>query len=1044
MKRPFPLFVLLALCASALPASALPAPTGFSFAKGAKFTVAGYAAGKPALSGFPVLVRLQANSPVGFSYADLLYPATGADLCFVDMAGNGLPFEIDTWDASGESLVWVRLPSMTNGTEFVMCWGGGTSGKTVCDENPFSGYVGVWHMSEASGTVADASGNGHHAVPTGATNVSVSVSGKIGGARQNATSSSGRVYLQAPNYDSISVGASFVVSGWFDSKGVPGGDMRLVSRKFAFDENGGWEVLVKESGKSPKVRGGTNAKQVEGTFDPVLKDAGWQFVAVVFDGTGASTYQNGALVKSGSIVAATDNGKTLGIGSYGGGDNTTSFFIGDMDEVRLRPGVPANAADWVSAEYSSVADAAFLTAGEAESYGAPVDLTAGVSVSDVSFTNATIGVSIGALGDGAASASVLVQLAATSDFASPVWSTTYSVTEPGLRTFPVAGLATNAAYFARALVTNSLLESVSAGPASFTTLAPGAPMASAAVSGRTSSSLAATVSVMTFGAGSDACTARLEASTDGFATVASFAETALAAPGSVAMEVSGLSPVTGYALRLRVTNPWGLTTLVDLGSATTLPASGLPELYVDSLGSGNGSSPESALPTIRAALDIAGPGYTIWVRGGPDRAYGVTNETDTLPIPAELEGLSIHGYADVPGDDGRALVAISDTYIVDGYRAHIISNRAANVTVSGLDFSFGTTSVGKQNVGSCSVFWTAAPFTTMENCLLRMPQPTVYAGSGAASPLVLCASKEATNFVMRGCEFRNTRCWSTAHGYPPVKVKSNALIACNVFSNVNATVTGQQADLVYGKDTTCYDLTFVSNVVYGANDGGNLSSGLLFGLYPGPKSAEIAFNRFVAARDAPAQNNNGTITHRVNLTFGAQFAEAFSGKEATLVHHNTIIGGQSAFLFNDAQGKKRKNQFFSNLILLDPNGTVLVENVKAGTTEFSGGRTTSFIAPSFLRNNAYTGDLTGGNATALATYDLSGGLVIADNIALAAPPDFVCTNDIYSPDFYRYRSSRTDSLDLGVLGWRGENNEYPHWIGATRPLYPSAAMMILK
>ena len=1039
MKRPFPLFVLLALCASALPA-----PTGFSFAKGAKFTVAGYAAGKPALSGFPVLVRLQADSPVGFSYTDLLYPSTGADLCFVDMAGNGLPFEIDTWNASGESLIWVRLPSMTNGTEFVMCWGGGTSGKTVCDENPFSGYVGVWHMSEASGTVADASGNGRHAVPTGATNVSVSVSGKIGGARQNATSSSGRVYLQAPNYDSISVGASFVVSGWFDSKGVPGGDMRLVSRKFAFDENGGWEVLVKESGKSPKVRGGTNAKQVEGTFDPVLKDAGWQFVAVVFDGTGASTYQNGALVKSGSIVAATDNGKTLGIGSYGGGDNTTSFFIGDMDEVRLRPGVPANAADWVSAEYSSVADAAFLTAGEAESYGALVDLTAGVSVSNVSYTNATIGVSIGALGDGAASASVLVQLAATSDFASPVWSTTYSVTEPGLRTFPVAGLATNAAYFARALVTNSLLESVSAGPASFTTLAPGAPMASAAVGGRTASSISATVSVTSFGAGSDACTARLEASTDGFTTVASFAETALAAPGSVALEVSGLLPFTGYALRLRVVNAWGLTTLVDLGSATTLPASGLSELYVDSLGSSNGSSPESALPTIRAALDIAGPGYTIWVRGGDGRAYDITDESDTLPIPATLEGLSIRAYDVTPGDGGRALVSISDTYIVDGNRANIVSNRAANMTLSGLDFSFGTTSVGKQNVGSCSILWTAAPFTTLENCLLRMPQPTVYAGSGAASPLVICTSKEATNFVVRGCEFRNTRCWGANHGYAPIKVKSNALIACNVFSNVNATVTGQQADLVYGKDTSCYNLTFVSNVVYGANDGGNLSAAFLFGLYPGPKSAEIAFNRFVAARDAPAQNNNGTITHRVNLTFGAQFAEAFSGKEATLVHHNTIIGGQSAFLFNDAQGNKRKNQFFSNLILLDPNGTVLVENVKDGTTAFSGGRTTSFIDPSFLRNNAYTGDLTGGNATALATYDLSGGLVIADNVALAAPPDFVCTNDIYSPDFYRYRSSRTDSLDLGVLGWRGENNEYPHWIGATRPLYPSAAMMILK
>ena len=1044
MKRPFLLFALLALCASALPVSALPAPTGFSFAKGAKFMVAGYAAGKPALSGFPVLVRLQANSPVGFSYTDLA-SSTGADLCFVDMAGNGLPFEIDTWNASGESLVWVRLPTMTNGTEFVMCWGGGTSGKTVCGESPFSGYVGVWHMSEASGTVADSSGNGFAASPSGpaAATDCVAMSGPVGNGRQCSTAlgAANLSYLSVPSYDSKSVGDSFAVSGWFNiGSGQTGNDndARFFSRKENYQNGHGWEVLWKTS-KEIRVRGAASGDNIKVTGRDYAGQ-GWKHVFIVYDGKNSVFYENG--VQKGmktNGTAATENGRPLAIGGYA--NDNGSQLLGSVDECRLLDAVPS--ADWAKAEYDSMADAAFLTAGEAESYGALVDLTAGVSVSDVSFTNATIGVSVGSLGSGAASASVLVQLAAASDFASPVWSTTYSVTEPGLRTFPVAGLATNAAYFARALVTNSLLESVSAGPASFTTLAPGAPMASAAVSGRTSSSLAATVSVTAIGAGSDACTARLEASTDGFATVASFAETALAAPGSAAMEVSGLSPGTGYALRLRVTNAWGLTALVDLGSATTLPESGFDELYVDSLGSGDGSSPASALPTIRAALDIASPGCTIWVRGGADRAYGVTNETDTLPIPATLEGLSIRAYDVTPGDGGRALVSISDTYIVDGNRAHIVSNRATNVTLSGLDFSFGTTSVGKQNVGSCSILWTAAPFTTLENCLLRMPQPTVYAGSGAASPLVICTSKEATNLVMRGCEFRNTRCWSATHGYAPVKVKSNALIACNVFSNVNATVTGQQADLVYGKDTSCYNLTFVSNVVYGANDGGNLSAAFLFGLYPGPKSAEIAFNRFVADPSARVQNG-GTITHRVNLTFGAQFAEAFSGKEATLVHHNTIIGGQSAFLFNEAQGNKRKNQFFSNLILLDTGGTVLVENVKAGTTEFSGGRTTSFIAPSFLRNNAYTGVLTGGSATELATYDLSGGLVIADNIALAAPPDFVCTNDIYSPDFYRYRSSRTDSLDLGVLGWRGENNEYPLWIGAKPPLYPSASMLILR
>ena len=100
--------------------AALPAPSGVAFDKGAVFTVQGYtnangAARSEPLSGFPVLVRLAANSPTGFSYADLHSPTNGADLAFVDMDGTGLPFEIDTWNTNGTSLVWVTLPTMTNG-----------------------------------------------------------------------------------------------------------------------------------------------------------------------------------------------------------------------------------------------------------------------------------------------------------------------------------------------------------------------------------------------------------------------------------------------------------------------------------------------------------------------------------------------------------------------------------------------------------------------------------------------------------------------------------------------------------------------------------------------------------------------------------------------------------------------------------------------------------------------------------------------------------------------------------------------------------------
>ena len=133
----------------------LPGPTSATFAKGAKFTVAGYAADKSALSGFPVLVRIKESSPQGFSYDDLQSKATGDDIAFVDMNGNGLPFEIDTWDTNSTSLIWVRLPSMQNGTEFVMCWGSSSSGKAVSSANPWSDYTGVWHMNDPGNGVTN-------------------------------------------------------------------------------------------------------------------------------------------------------------------------------------------------------------------------------------------------------------------------------------------------------------------------------------------------------------------------------------------------------------------------------------------------------------------------------------------------------------------------------------------------------------------------------------------------------------------------------------------------------------------------------------------------------------------------------------------------------------------------------------------------------------------------------------------------------------------------------------------------------------------------
>lgn len=75
-------------------------------------------------------------------------------------------------------------------------------------------------------------------------------------------------------------------------------------------------------------------------------------------------------------------------------------------------------------------------------------------------------------------------------------------------------------------------------------------------------------------------------------------------------------------------------------------------VYVDSLAApgGDGASPATAFRTLREGIADAGAHCTVWVRGGPDRAYDVTNAAEALSIPASKEGLAIRSF----GGEGPA------------------------------------------------------------------------------------------------------------------------------------------------------------------------------------------------------------------------------------------------------------------------------------------------------------------------------------------------------------------------------------------------------
>ena len=137
------------------------------FAYKSAATVGGYA-GSTTLANFPVLVRLAANSPVGFNYEDCA--ADGSDIRFTDVNGIPIPHEIDTWDPTGTSLIWVQIPKLSgSATELTMYYGAADpaslSSVTSADVWTNANYNAVWHFSgsakESANGLTDSGSSGN-------------------------------------------------------------------------------------------------------------------------------------------------------------------------------------------------------------------------------------------------------------------------------------------------------------------------------------------------------------------------------------------------------------------------------------------------------------------------------------------------------------------------------------------------------------------------------------------------------------------------------------------------------------------------------------------------------------------------------------------------------------------------------------------------------------------------------------------------------------------------------------------------------------------
>lgn len=1049
MKKLLPLL----LAALALPAAATP-PAREAFDFGAELAVAGMAGAEP-LAGLPVPVRLAEDSPQGFSYAQLHDPATGADLAFVGADGVALPFDVDTWNTNGESLAWVRLPVATNGASFTMLWGSELAGRTLCPDDPWEGYAGVWHLGVAGAgamPAADASA-GALAGTTHASSVPVA-GGRFGGARGLRVT--GGNYKNGPVVSVPAAGTAidalppaFTVSGWFRPQTRDPHWAYLFSRKND-DAYPAWGVQF----RGADGKGGFTALGLytDGTLNKdsdraIIATPGafasnvWTKVDVVFDGGALSLYTNGVLA---GAAESKPRGNPAASGSLpfsiGGLDGTagTGTFDGDVDEVRLYAGTAPAAR--IAADFAAQADPAFLSAGAAEANPAGAGPAVGFGIASVGYGDATVVVHVRSPGAGATRADVTLEVSRSADFARILRTESYSAGVGETRAIAFSGLISGWTHYVRVCVENDRGESAALPVVVFTTRPAGAPTGTAALLPSNDASLSAVAAVQDFGAGGTSARARLEVSTAAsFATIAAMSAW-MPAPrnASVRLSVGGLESATDYHVRVRFENEWGAANFVDLGPATTGR-----EVYVDSLAAegGDGRSPATALRTIREGVEAASARSTVWVRGGADRAYLVSSDAEAIAIPAEKEQLAIRAYTDTPGDGGRAALSVSDTYVLDGNSAHVVSNGASDVTISGFVCSYGPHSIGAQNYAQCRVVAVAAPRFTLADCEFFCTGVPGFSGAGSSGVVAAIPVAgdwhAAAAMTIERCFFHDTVGYRGDTANCLLFVADDTTVRQCVFTNTWVLAR----DPGPGK-TKFRNFTFVSNVVCAGRMNGDASYFTFGGKTPSyafftsgygglGAGAEIAYNVFVGTGDP----DRGV--------FAFTRYDGFGGSQR--VHHNVFANLPWIWGYSRDGNPTGKTvaEFFDNVVELSAGGSVVRDEGFDGETVRVG--TPLFIAGSFSRCNALVAPAAfWGGASALAEEGYDRSVVDPlDDIALAVPPDWIETDAVFHADFYRYRARRGPG-DLGFAGWRGENGELPTFVGAKSPLYPLATLMLLR
>ena len=431
-------FAALLLAAPAVHATELDTTL---FAKKSDITVSGYA-GSTTLANFPVLVRLAANSPDGFDYAECA--ADGSDLRFADANGDLIPHEIDTWNASGESLVWVQVPTLSGtATTFTMYYGTDdvSALPAVTESDVWTGanFNAVWHFSgsskeSANGLTPSSSDSSSTAPGYTATTFGVGTCFKA--------SNSTLGYLVSDTWTTLGTGGTLTLSTWSKFDGSSANCNRMLSCMSNWAKPAGWELTIQNASDQITV-GSSGQSQFQYTASGVGPGSGNVYLTVVYNAGGnTQLYTNGVLATAQSLNQVVKPTEKLYIGSLNKSGNR---WNGSLDEIRIHR--DAESADWVKACYDTMASDSFLTLGAVAAPSGEMPLAIRANAVTLSGTTATITGRLSNLGTGAMSADVTLYYGSSANVEAGTAVGPTNLTDKADLSDTLTGLTAGATYY---------------------------------------------------------------------------------------------------------------------------------------------------------------------------------------------------------------------------------------------------------------------------------------------------------------------------------------------------------------------------------------------------------------------------------------------------------------------------------------------------------------------------------------------------------------------------------------------------------------------